>query len=584
MVGHDMDPNRSLSLFEYYDKPSSVLELIDYCPNQKLYKVYARRLYRIIQAHRSDDWSRVDNMVEKLIVKRLKAGSECIIGNFFGIDEYSHLYGPFDERTIEAYRNIDHAIGRIAEALIQENSYNHTIMAIVSDHGLTRTAVHIPLVDITRSHGFDPYYYPRLFRQRCDSAVCESGNSMAQVYFRRGKKWGEHWTHDELQREPRSSALTSDLIRRKGVTFVAARTADKGIIFLGPHGYLTATRSNGIYEININGNSPLGAHPVGGFSPEQLFHETYDSEYPDAVNQLFMLFESPRSGDLVVNAEPGYDLRLQYENPEHHGSHGSLHKDHMRVPLAISVPVENEHISNCDLVPTILALCGKSPERPTDGRVLRVAGTGAGVPVVTDKTTEQEPKKNALSSILIAVLIIVSGIILTAIFKEGIKATGEHIMVTYGQDWVDAILFLITAISSSPLVLPIWQYAMLGVALGYSVLRLAMVMALGSATGSLIIFLLGKYFGKSKWVKKRFPHIHKHPWTHGKSQFYVTMMLFFGTVSPIPCDVFYVACGMKRYSMPLFWATMVSARFIRYCYLGYGFRYAPELCEHGFPI
>jgi len=125
-----MEPNRSLSLFEYYDKPSSVLELIDYCPNQKLYKVYARRLYRFMQAHRSDDWSGVDNMVERLIVKRLNAGSECIVGSFFGIDEYSHLYGPFDERTIEAYRNIDHAVGRIAETLIKENTYDQTIMAI----------------------------------------------------------------------------------------------------------------------------------------------------------------------------------------------------------------------------------------------------------------------------------------------------------------------------------------------------------------------------------------------------------------------------------------------------------------------
>ena len=82
MVGKDMDPDRSLSLFEYYERPSSILELIDYCPNQKLYKVIARRLYRIVQAHKSDDWTRVDGMVERLIKKRIREESHCIIGSF----------------------------------------------------------------------------------------------------------------------------------------------------------------------------------------------------------------------------------------------------------------------------------------------------------------------------------------------------------------------------------------------------------------------------------------------------------------------------------------------------------------------
>jgi len=51
------------------------------------------------------------------------------------------------------------------------------------------------------------------------------------------------------------------------------------------------------------------------------------------------------------------------------------------------------------------------------------------------------------------------------------------------------------------------------------------------------------------------------------------MILFLGTASPIPCDVFYVACGAKHYPTLLFWVTMVLARFVRYLYLGYGFLY-----------
>jgi membrane protein YqaA with SNARE-associated domain len=85
--------------------------------------------------------------------------------------------------------------------------------------------------------------------------------------------------------------------------------------------------------------------------------------------------------------------------------------------------------------------------------------------------------------------------------------------------------------------------------------------------------VIGKYFSNTEWVKNRFPNIHKHPWTHGKSMKYVTLLLFIGTASPIPCDVFYVACGAKKYPTLLFWVTMVAARFVRYMYLGYGFKY-----------
>jgi membrane protein YqaA with SNARE-associated domain len=102
-------------------------------------------------------------------------------------------------------------------------------------------------------------------------------------------------------------------------------------------------------------------------------------------------------------------------------------------------------------------------------------------------------------------------------------------------------------------------------------------MALGSATGSLVEFYMGRYFGESAWFKKRFPNVHKHPWTHGRSKWYVTGMLFLGTASPLPCNVFYIACGVKRYSGVLFWVTMVAARLVRYTYLGLGFKYLPEL-------
>ncbi|MCP4686019.1 MAG: hypothetical protein GY867_11340, partial [bacterium] len=478
MVGRDMDRDKSLSLFEYFDKPSSVLELIDYCPNQPLYKIIVRRLLRIVQAHKSDDWNKVDDMVEKQIIKRLKAGSKCVIGSFFGIDEYSHLYDPFDERTVAAYQNIDRAIGNIAQVLKDEGTYDETIIAIVSDHGLSGTKVHIPVVDIVKQSGFDPYYYPKLFRRKRDSAVMESGNSMAAVYFKRGDKWGEHWTYEEMRSDQRISKLMDALLSTQGVSFLGARIPEGGVVFVGSKGTLKATRLNGQYDVSIEGENPLIDHPVGRFTGPELMQQTYHDTYPDAVNQLALLFTSPRSGDLAISSEPGYDLRWQHEDPEHFGSHGSLHKEHMHVPLMTNVPIEDEKVYNYDLVPTFLALCGKTPDKPTDGRVLNVTGfndkreettassdapgatVGNGTNTTAEAAANPDEKKNNLPSLLITISIILMGIVITAIFKDDILGFGEHLMVTYGETWVDVILFLLTAVSSSPLALPIWAYAL----------------------------------------------------------------------------------------------------------------------------
>ena len=574
LVARDMDPKRGISLFQYFSNPSSVLELIDYCPNQHLYRIVVRRLLRIVQAHKLDDWSRVDRMVEEVVMQRIRADSHCIIGSFFGIDENSHLHDPFDERTIASYINMDRAVGRIAELLQSKGIYDETILVVVSDHGLTATSVHIPLVNITQEHGFNPHFYPKLYRQSCDSAVCESGNAMAHIYFRRTEQWGPHWTWDELERDRRCRSLIEDLVQREGITFVGARDGNNGVVFKGKSGLLRARRVDQQYEASLQGVDPLGGHPVGRFTREELFHGTYEFTYPDAVHQLFMLFSSRRSGDIVVSAEPGFDLRLQYEYPEHRSSHGSLHKLHMQVPFMISVPVRDEHLSNCDIVPTILSLTGKKPLRPTDGRIL---ATDREHPLPGEDLATARPKGSGAWPIVLTVAIMVFGIALSSVFKKDVFSLGERLLKIYGQSWVDGTLFFVTAVSSTPLVFPIWPYAMIGVSLGYGIFHLAMVMALGSATGSLVEFYMGRCFGDSGWFKRRFPNVHKHPWSHGRSRWYVTGMLFLGTASPLPCNVFYIACGIKSYSAALFWMIMVAARLVRYTYLGLGFKYLPEL-------
>ena len=182
MAGRDVDAEKSTSLFEYFERPSSVMELIDFRPGRPLFKVVAGRLQRMACARRTGDREGVDRTVEQLIIRRIKAGSDCITGCFFGIDKNSHAYGPLSGHTVAAYKSVDRAVGNIASVLQKRGSYDQTIIAVVSDHGLSSTTAHVPLVDIVKDHGFRPYHYPGLYRRDRDSAVMESdGGALLQA-------------------------------------------------------------------------------------------------------------------------------------------------------------------------------------------------------------------------------------------------------------------------------------------------------------------------------------------------------------------------------------------------------------------
>ncbi len=190
---------------------------------------------------------------------------------------------------------------------------------------------------------------------------------------------------------------------------------------------------------------------------------------------------------------------------------------------------------------------------------------------LTARLKARIPGKEGLTAIATTVGIIVVGIVLTLIFQDDINSFGVSLIESAGQEAVDVVLFSITAVSSTILMLPIWGYALAGIAMGYHVVRLAVVMALGSATGSLTTLLIGRYFSERSYIKRKFPNLEEHPWTAGKSRLVVTWILFIGTASPIPCDVLYLACGAKRYPIALFWPVIAAGRVVRYLYLGYGF-------------
>lgn len=137
-------------------------------------------------------------------------------------------------------------------------------------------------------------------------------------------------------------------------------------------------------------------------------------------------------------------------------------------------------------------------------------------------------------------------------YGERLLDFGESLLTSYGQRNADIMLYLITAVSSSPLTFPVTAYAVLGTLLGYEPGRLITLIALGAVTGSSVSYILGRCFGDTRFVRRKFPEVQNHRWTKGRSLRVVSLLLFGGAMSPIPVHPMYAACGMMRYPAVLF--------------------------------
>ena len=180
-------------------------------------------------------------------------------------------------------------------------------------------------------------------------------------------------------------------------------------------------------------------------------------------------------------------------------------------------------------------------------------------------------------AIVFTVLLVLLSLLVPLYFQEEFFNYGKYFFNKYGQSRLDLTIFLITFVSSTPLAVPVWSYAVFGAAMGFDPLRLIMFVSLGAACGSSVTYFIGRFFGLTNFVRKRFPSLEKHPWTSGKSVYIVSLILFFGTASPLPIDVVYAACGLKKYHFYLFWPIAFCGRLVKYTYLIYGYLYLQNM-------
>jgi arylsulfatase A-like enzyme len=281
-----------------------------------------------------------------------------------GVDEASHEHGPLSEKVRHAIQNVDKQIGRIAKTLIDLKLYDETSIVISSDHGLRPTNLHFNLGKFLSTVGLDVRTFPVTFLQglgEFDAMVAVSGNGMAHVYLAaegaEEKAFPLQYIKHDWRNKPKLEDLENYKIRKGRVNiidlmshllpvqhvFVAENKTTSHVHSCNGHGIIKKRGQNEYSYDIIKGEDPLGYATIvkdgkiaygEWLSDREWLSATSEAEFPDAPVQISQIFESQRSGDLILNSRMGWDLMPELQ--PHRGSHGGLHAAEMKVPLLVA--------------------------------------------------------------------------------------------------------------------------------------------------------------------------------------------------------------------------------------------------------
>lgn len=368
LINEDID-NSIQTIFEFVDYPINIFNSITRGDDVggNLYKSVRNLLWTY--GFLTTDWGTVDLGAEKLVLKTLKSNADFIFAVYPSIDTLSHLYTPTSGKVIRAYRRFDRSIGKIVRRLKKEGRYDDTLLMVLSDHGLSTTHTHY---DVARYLDVDlnieTLYHPTFNKQNFRAVAMVSGNGMANLYFN-CSTWDRRPQHSDIENEYH---IVEELLRQEAVDMVITRenpftlrvSSTVGTAYIGEG-------DDGVINYQVEGGDPFGYDEL----PDELTYRdvlslTYDTDYPDAPVQLLQHFRSKRAGDVVISARVGYDLREKYEHPDHRATHGSLHREHIDVPLILNAEIDDYYIRSVDVFPTTLRLMGKPVPAGIDGKSL----------------------------------------------------------------------------------------------------------------------------------------------------------------------------------------------------------------------
>ena len=281
---------------------------------------------------------------------------------FPGPDGLTHLHHPTHPSVLDAYRQIDRALGEFVRRV--RRSGDLPAFFVVADHGASAVHEHKDIALELEAWGIPTLRHPlHVWRRHPRASVMVSGNGCAHVYFPASSGGRTPRTEAQMPAE-----LLARLLLLPGVGVGAYRDDRGGVMVARGHSRarLREDAAGVTYEPLLGDPLGLGALPLS-LPDRELLESSRATQFPDAPRQLLQLLSSARSGDLVLAADPGVDFRGPWEIPEHRSGHGSLFAEHMLVPIAASVPLPDAALRTVDLMPTMLEILGAPVPDGLDG-------------------------------------------------------------------------------------------------------------------------------------------------------------------------------------------------------------------------
>jgi hypothetical protein len=313
---------------------------------------------RAIRAHVTGDvtrWAALEEELAETLVTRIRRERpRFVFAAFTAGDKAAHSAGPDSAGVWRSLELVDHVVGRIRQDAERDGHWDSMHLWVVSDHGHSPVTQHLDLARTLRDAGVRVRSHPWTIPDRSEAAVMVSGNSMAHVYLGLETRTRRPWADLAPEWVPRTESVWShpaiDLVASKQgpSTVEVRRGALRAEIVVGARGF----------SYRLRDGNPLGIDPFEDLCDPEAHERTAGSDYPDGVVQLVRLVLAERSGDLVVSASPGWDLRRRYEPIDHVSSHGALHAAHMLVPLVGNRRLTGTPRRTVDLYPALVNALG----------------------------------------------------------------------------------------------------------------------------------------------------------------------------------------------------------------------------------
>jgi len=365
LINRDMRPELK-TLFEYFPQSFNIFSSVNRGVPAKGNLTSQMRLWYWYYAHLTDHWHLVDKAALEKCLAILPTDFQFILTLFPGIDEFTHLSHCHHPEALTAYKNIHRAVKKIALELRRVGKLEETAMFIVSDHGLSETQTHFGVASFLERRGIKTFYYPKIFKWGFEAASMVSGNGMVHLYFKGQEGWKSRMPWEEIQEK--YGDIIQELMEQPAVDLMVACDEEGWICVMNREGEAKVKEEGGRLYYSPRRGDPLGLGEGNlCLDHQQALFQTIDTRFPDSLLQLTQLFRSPRTGDLVLSAAKGHDLRKRFEFPEHKSSHGALHDEHMLTPLFSTLKMERSQVRSADLFPSILTLHGESIPRGIDG-------------------------------------------------------------------------------------------------------------------------------------------------------------------------------------------------------------------------